>query len=59
MSTRKQVFAVGEYYHLYNRGTDKRAIFIDKNDYEHFLLLMYICNTTRSIELRRIGEDFD
>src|SRR3989339_706195 len=59
MALRKQSFAPGEYYHLYNRGTEKRIIFLDEQDYHHFLFLMYICNTTKSIELRNIGESFD
>jgi len=59
MALRKQSFVPGEYYHLYNRGTEKRIVFLDKQDYHHFLFLMYICNTTRSIELRKIGENFD
>ena len=58
MTLRKETFAPDEYYHLYNRGTEKRGIFLEKQDYEHFLFLMYICNTTKSIELRRIGENF-
>ena len=59
MSIRKQTFAPNEFYHLYNRGTDKRVIFQDEKDYKHILLLMYICNTTKSIELRNIKEEFD
>ena len=59
MSLRKQSFAPGEYYHLYNRGTEKRIIFRDKKDYERFLFLMYICNTTRSVKLADMGENFD
>lgn len=59
MALRKQNFAPGEYYHLYNRGTDKRKIFLDKKDYERFLYLMYICNTEKSIELRDLGKNFD
>ena len=59
MALRKQNFAPGEFYHLYNRGTEKRIIFKDKRDYAHFLFLMYICNTTKSIELRNVGENFD
>lgn len=59
MSSRKQSFALGEFYHLYNRGTDKRIIFIDKKDYEHFLFLMYIFNTSKNIELRNIDKGFD
>ncbi|MEK9181825.1 MAG: transposase [Patescibacteria group bacterium] len=59
MALRKQVFAPGEYYHLYNRGTEKRIIFLDRQDYQHFLFLMYVCNTEKSITVRRIGEFFD
>ena len=59
MSTRKQTFVVGEFYHLYNRGTEKRKIFLEKKDYQKFIYLMYLCNTTKSIELRKIGENFD
>ncbi|MEK7113409.1 MAG: transposase [Patescibacteria group bacterium] len=59
MSLRKQSFAPGEYYHLYNRGTEKRIIFMDQQDYKHFLFLMYVCNTTKSIESRNINGDFD
>lgn len=59
MVERKISFAIGEYYHLYNRGTDKRIIFKDKADYRHFLYLMYICNTMKSIALRDIGINFN
>lgn len=59
MALRKQIFAPGEYYHLYNRGTERRTIFLDEQDYRHFLFLMYICNTEKSITLRSIGENFD
>lgn len=59
MALRKQVFAPGEYYHLYNRGTEKRIIFLDEQDYRHFLFLMYICNTEKSITLRSVGEFFE
>ena len=59
MAIRKQPFAINEYYHLYNRGTEKRIIFLDKQDYQHFLFLMYICNTEKSIILREVGELFD
>ena len=51
MALRKQVFAPGEYYHLYNRGTEKRIIFLDRQDYQHFLFLMYVCNTEKVLQL--------
>lgn len=59
MSTRKISFAIGEYYHIYNRGTEKRIIFKNKVDYDYFLFLMYVCNTTKSIEIRNINKKFD
>lgn len=42
---RAVAFAPGEYYHLYNRGTDKRVIFLDDEDYERFVSLLYLCNS--------------
>jgi putative transposase len=42
---RKDPFITGEYYHLYNRGIDKRIIFKLKNDYERFIMLLYISNS--------------
>lgn len=43
--------SVGEYYHLYNRGVEKRKIFLDKKDYQRFVVLMYLSNTTDFIHL--------
>jgi len=37
---RKTEFAIGEYYHIYNRGVDKRTIFECRDDYKRFLLGM-------------------
>jgi len=53
---RKFPFIVGNYYHLYNRGTDKRTIFLDKNDYNRFIMLLYLCNSTRPVD---ISQHFD
>jgi len=44
MSIRLVSFAVGEYYHVYNRGNSKQKIFHDKEDYERFAGLLYACN---------------
>jgi putative transposase len=59
MSLRKQKFAVNEYYHLYNRGTEKRIIFVNKEDYKYFQYLMNVCNSKKNIELRKIGKNFN
>jgi len=48
MSIRKEVFAFGEFYHLYNRGNSKQKIFHDKQDHEHFVGLMYTCNSVNN-----------
>lgn len=42
---RRTPFAPGEYYHLYNRGTDKRIIFLDDADHERFVTLLYLSNS--------------
>ena len=34
---RKTIFTNYRFFHLYNRGTDKRQIFMDKNDYYRFI----------------------
>ena len=48
---------VGEHYHIYNRGAHKAPIFLDKNDYERFVSLLFTANdaSPRRIDLRRIN----
>lgn len=47
-------FAPGEYYHIYNRGVEKRDIFKEKADYERFLRLLYVANGTEPYVFRDI-----
>lgn len=42
----------GEYYHIYNRGVDKRIIFEKHNDYERFINLLFACNGSNNLNLR-------
>ncbi len=35
---RKHPWVTGEYYHIYNRGVDKRDIFMNKEDLERFVI---------------------
>ncbi|OGI72257.1 hypothetical protein A3J61_02095 [Candidatus Nomurabacteria bacterium RIFCSPHIGHO2_02_FULL_38_15] len=58
MSIRKVTFAFDEYYHVYNRGNSKQKIFHDKQDYEHFVLLLLILNNDKNLELRNLSKDF-
>jgi len=46
---RKTKFATGEYYHIYNRGVDKRAVFKDDFDLKRFFLAMSAFNTREPI----------
>lgn len=54
---RKFDFSIGEYYHLYNRGTDKRVIFMDRNDHNRFVVLLHLCNGIEGVDIsNRIRE---
>jgi putative transposase len=52
MATRKTAFVKGEYYHIYNRGNSKQVIFLDEEDYEHFVHCLFVCNTKRLFKFR-------
>jgi len=45
-------FEVGEFYHIYNRGIDKRKIFFSTGDWVHFQRLLFICNNSSSQRLQ-------
>ena len=49
MSREINFFAPNEYYHIYNRGTEKRKIFTTEADYLRFISLLYLCNTPESL----------
>ncbi|MEA1926292.1 MAG: transposase [Patescibacteria group bacterium] len=53
---RKTVFAKGEYYHIYNRGVDKRKVFMDSKDYSRFLKSMKEFNNNLTREGRKQSE---
>lgn len=46
---RKTAFVEKEFYHIYNRGVDKRKIFSDRNDLERFFKSMHEFNTIEPI----------
>lgn len=41
---RKVQFQIGNFYHIYNRGVEKRKIFEDNNDYWRFLQGLFLFN---------------
>lgn len=48
---RKTKFEIGEFYHVYNRGVEKRIIFQNSIDYKRFLVLLYITNSNKQIHI--------
>lgn len=48
---RKTPFAVGEHYHIYSRGVEKRKIFLNTKDYNRFMALLYIMNQDISFRM--------
>lgn len=54
MSTRPIKFSIGEYYHIYSRGTDKRDIFLDDKDRERFVKLLFLANGSTPFIFREI-----
>lgn len=49
MSARKKDFACGEFFHVYNRGVDKRIIFEDKEDIQRFFKSMIEFNMVNPV----------
>lgn len=51
--------APGEFYHIYNRGTEKRTLFLDTQDHERFVILLYVCNSKDSLNVRIQSKNLD
>ena len=49
------MFSEGEFYHLYNRGTEKRKVFMREADYQRFLALLFLCNGSIAVDLKLQG----
>ncbi len=45
---RKVSFVPEEFYHVYNRGNSRQAIFLTEADYARFMALLYLANGTIS-----------
>lgn len=52
MSLRNEKLLSDEYYHIYNRGNNKSRIFLDKEDYDRFEKILYICNSENNFVFR-------
>lgn len=51
---RKHIISEGEYYHLYNRGVEKRNIFLTQGDRNRFERLLYLANGTERFVYRDV-----
>lgn len=49
---RKDPFVTGEFYHIYNRGIDKRTIFSSEKDYQRFVMLLRVSNSSNEKSVR-------
>lgn len=49
---RVEKFIEDEFYHIYNRGNSKQQIFHDAEDYERFVKLLYLSNTSNRFKFR-------
>ncbi len=51
------VFAEGEYYHVYNRGVEKRDVFMDAHDYTRFQRMFFYANSDSPTVYKFLGGD--
>jgi putative transposase len=47
-------FSIDEFYHIFNRGNDKRNIFLKFSDYERFIKLLFVCNSSKPVVFKTI-----
>ena len=52
MAYKKVPFVEGEFYHIFSRGNSKQKIFLDNQDYDRFIKLLFLCNSKKSIDFR-------
>jgi hypothetical protein len=55
MTTRTPI-AVGEWYHCYSRGVDKRTVFETREDFDRFLLQLYVGNGIKNIRISDLSD---
>jgi len=52
MTKRHIQFVPGEFYHVYSRGNSKQDIFLDDQDRDRFVKLLYLSNSFKNINFR-------
>jgi len=53
---RKFILSVGEIYHVYNKRGDSNLLFLDIEDKNRFLKLLFLCNGTAPVDFRELPE---
>src|SRR3989344_3225950 len=53
MATRNP-FAIGEWYHCFSRGVDKRRVFERATDYDRFLLGLFVGNSVKAVHISNL-----
>jgi REP element-mobilizing transposase RayT len=48
--------ATGEWYHCYTRGVDKRTVFESPQDYDRFLVHLFVANQTKNIRVSDLAD---
>ena len=56
MNRDHNISSIGEYFHCYNRGTEKRDIFLESADYSYFLRSLKAYNSVHSTGKLRLSE---
>lgn len=51
---RKISFSIDNFYHIFNRGVEKRKIFLSDVDYNRFLRLLFFCNGDTPIVVKEL-----
>ena len=54
MGYRRTPFAPNEWYHCFTRGVDKRIVFEDVADFNRFTELLYLANSSETIDRGRV-----
>src|SRR3989344_2208067 len=55
MSRPINFFAPGEWYHCYSRDIDKRIVFENRSDYQRFVILLYLANSSTTLHRSVLG----
>lgn len=54
VATHRETISLDEFYHLYSRGVEKRHIFLDENDRNRFIRLLFLCNGSKPVVYKTI-----